>query len=390
MERMEGEQAQELLAPAPLPNVGSAVTGEESNLGTLESQAAPALPTFEEIMEILDEEEKRMELELVLNEDLIPTEKKRGVCPIGEDKQFSKFLRTSKQSADGGTFIDFIRERRNEKCLDSIIGHCSQFVSYVKSKSSLYHDLNGIKIIEAVCSNQPVLFHDHWNCLLRGGALQPGTIQNRIDSLQYMIEWFRSNCNNDLYYKYNQIIERLKEERNRFNSINRKKAWGNTIDKLIIKRQWIEEGVPGLQQLMVDSWRHFDALVSLSCFLPLSRVRYSWALSYSLASLWCLSVNSRTKSIESLTMGGLENIKQQNFHLSTSFKTSSVYHYQVISSHVVGLNLTLLVLCRLCTQLISFGCTSNIFALKSSLRSTTVPRQKFFSTGVGNHSALET
>jgi hypothetical protein len=329
-ERMEGEQTQELLAPAPLPNVGSVTSGEESSLGPVDSQSAPALPTFEEIMEILDEEEKRMDLELLLNEDLIPTEKKRGVCPIGEDKQFSRFLRTSKQSADGGTFHDFIRERRNEKCLDSIVGHCSQFVSYVKSKNSLYHDLNGIQIIETVCSDQPVLFHEHWNSLLRGGALQPGTIQNRIDSIQYMIEWFRCNCSNDLYYKYNQIIERLKEERNRFNSINRKKAWGNTIDKLIAKRQWIEDGLPGLQNLMLDSWRHFDALVSLACFLPLSRVRYSWALSYSLASLWCLSVNSRTKSIETLTMGALGNIQKQNFHLSTSFKTSKIYHYQVI------------------------------------------------------------
>jgi hypothetical protein len=34
---------------------------------------------------------------------------------------------------------------------------------------TLYHDLNGIKIIETVCSDQPVLFYEHWNSLLRGG-----------------------------------------------------------------------------------------------------------------------------------------------------------------------------------------------------------------------------
>jgi hypothetical protein len=290
-----------------------------------------SLPTFEEIMLIIEEEEKRMELETLLNKDLFPHEKKRGVCPIGQDRQFLKFLRESKQSQDGGTFLQYIQERRNEKCLDSILGHCAQFVSYVRSKNTRFRALNGFELIEAVCSDQPVLFHDHWNSLLRGGALQPGTIQNRIDSLQYLIEWYRSNCNvGDIYHKSSQIIERLKEERNRFNSINRKKAWGNTIDKLIKKRQWVEEGVPGLQSLMVDSWRYFDALVSLSCFQPLSRVRYSWALSYALASLWCLSVNSRVKSIEQLTMSALEIIGDQNFHLSTSFKTSSTYHYQVI------------------------------------------------------------
>jgi hypothetical protein len=75
---------------------------------------------------------------------------------------------------------------------------------------------------------------------------------------------------------------------------------------------------------------HCGPLISFSCFMPLNRQRYSWILCYALASMWCLAVNARVKSIELLTMKGVKDIQKQKFHLSTSFKTCLIYHYQVL------------------------------------------------------------
>jgi len=287
------------------------------------------IPSLNDILSKIDDEESRLEQERCLNEDLVPKEKRRGVCTITVDKEFKKFLRGHKYTSDGGTFWEYIKDRRSENCLEPIVNQCCQFVTYLKMKNESYLQVGGSEVIEAVTRNQPSLFHEYLNHLLRGGSLKPGTIHNRIDSIQYLIEWLRYNCNNEIYFKYSHIIERLKEERNRFHSINRKHHRENSIDQLVKKRLWVDDGVEGLQAMMLDSWPYFDALVSLSCYIPLSKTRYSWALSYTLASMWCLTVNARVKSIESLTMKAFKELQVKKFHLSKSFKTSSIYHYQV-------------------------------------------------------------
>jgi len=312
---------------------GNVETGSLPHVEEDNEETGSRPPTFEEIESIIDEEESRLKQDLCLNEDLIPKEKKRGVSSLLEDREFLKFLKNHHRASDGGTFLSFIQERRNHSCWDSILNHCCQLVTYVKMKGQEYQAMDPEALIESVIVRQPVLFHDYLNHLLRGGTLKPGTILNRIDSLQYLMEWFRCNSNNDVYYKFSHIIERLKEERNRFQSINRKKNRENSIDHLMKKRQWVDDGVEGLHQMMLDSYRYFDALISFSCFFPLNRQRYSWILSYSLASMWCLAVNARVKSIELLTMKGFKDIQKKKFHLSTSFKTCAVYHYQVSMSH---------------------------------------------------------
>jgi len=282
--------------------------------------------TLQDILQIVEEEETRLAQDISVNEDLLPKEKKRGVCSLVEDKEFSKFLLQTKED---GSFEQFIKERRTERSCHSMINHCSQFVTFVKFKNPLYQQLNEFALIEMIVLQQPGLFHEFLNHLLRSGGLQPGTIQNRIDSLQYLIEYCRCKCENHIYYNYSHIIERLKEERGRFQKITKKRNREKSLDYYIKSRQWISSGVEGLREIMIDSWRLFDSLVSLSCFTPLTRVRYSWALSYVLSSLWCLNMNARVKSIENLTMKELDNIAKCNFHLSTNFKTSNIYHYQV-------------------------------------------------------------
>lgn len=305
--------------------------GEGEREGEFEGEISQGnhLPTFEEILKIVEEEETRLMQETVLNEDLISKDKKRGVCTLSEDKDFQKFLLTHQHSSDGGTFEQFIKERRAPASIVPMMNHCCQFVTYLKSKSLIYQQLSSSMIIETVASTQPVMFYDYLNFLLRGGGLKPGTVENRIDSLQYLIEWIRCSTNNDIYFKYTHAIERLKEERLRIQKINRKLSRENSIDNLVKKRRWVDDGVVGLQNMMLDSWRYFDALISLSRWTQLSRARYSWLLSYALASMWCLSINARVKSIETLTMKGFQELQEKKFHLSTSFKTASTYHYQV-------------------------------------------------------------
>lgn len=322
-----------------MEDLGNSVgNSEDANMEEIDkiNDEVTEIITYDQIMDVIDEEERRLNQEHALNEDMIPKQKKRGVSSLSEDKEFMKFMVTHKTTTDSGTFLNFIEERRNEKCLKSILNQCAQFVTYVKSRCESYQRLVCASLIETVVCQHPAIFHDFLNNLLRDGSLQPSTVQNRIDSLQYLIEWCRCNCNTDTYFKYSHVIERLKEERGRFQSINRKKARENSIDKLIKKRMWVEDGVAGLQNIMLDSWRYFDALVCLKCYMPLSRARYTWALSYALASMWCLCINARVKSIEQLTMKGFKDLEEKKYFLSTTFKTSSKYHYQVIEYILVA------------------------------------------------------
>ena len=105
-----------------------------------------------------------------------------------------------------------------------------------------------------------------------------------------------------------------------------------SIEKMKELREWPSDGLPELQRLMIDSWPYFDSLVSLSCYQQISQHRYCWALSYALASLWIFQVNARSKAIEKLTMKDLEEMETNDFHLSSQFKTSTTYKYQIVAS----------------------------------------------------------
>lgn len=106
----------------------------------------------------------------------------------------------------------------------------------------------------------------------------------------------------------------------------------NTLQKLIDQREWVEEGMPKLLEMIQDSWSYFDALVCLACYQPLSCHQYSWALGYALSTMWVLNVNARNGCIERLTMKDFHDIGTTNFHLASKFKTSSKYQYQIVTT----------------------------------------------------------
>jgi hypothetical protein len=83
--------------------------------------------------------------------------------------------------------------------------------------------------------------------------------------------------------------------------------------------------------MMKDSWPYFDALLCLSLHQALTCKQYSWAVGYTLASLWVYAMNSRSQSIEKMTIKAIKEIKTNGFHLSSEFKTSSCYKFQIVS-----------------------------------------------------------
>lgn len=134
------------------------------------------------------------------------------------------------------------------------------------------------------------------------------------------------------------MSERLRLERRRFQLLEKRQTKANTLDSMIQQKEWVEDGMEGLMRMMKDSWTYFDALVCLSCYQPLSCHQYSWALGYSLASMWVMSVNARTGCIERMIMKDYHSIKKNQFHLSSDFKTSETYNYQIVmTTDIIGI-----------------------------------------------------
>jgi len=132
--------------------------------------------------------------------------------------------------------------------------------------------------------------------------------------------------------------DRLKIERKRFQLMDRRKQKNQTLDVLIQQREWVQNGLVGLLDMMKDSWEYYDSLVCLACYQPLSCHQYSWALGYALASLWVIASNARKGCIEKMTMKDQKLMEQQNFCLATDFKTSSTYSYQIVTTtDIVGI-----------------------------------------------------
>lgn len=82
----------------------------------------------------------------------------------------------------------------------------------------------------------------------------------------------------------------------------------------------------GLLEMLKDSFSYFDSLVCLSLYQPISSHQYSWCLGYALASMWVIATNSRTKSIERMTMKDYKNIKKNNFFYHLTSKHHLIIH----------------------------------------------------------------
>ena len=295
----------------------------------------PMIPTYKEIITRIVEEERRLMEEKSKNNVLIPKVVQKIPCKLPVNQHALQYFENPSMSPN---FSRYVKEKRVEQSAQAILNQCSQFVSYVKCNLK---DLVAGKSIQELLSitiqNHRLMFHEYLETLSQSGLKAP-TLLTRISSLMHLVNWLMM-INNDVdFHLLIEVNKRLELARSRYHQFQRREQENRSLDKLIRARKWVESGIPGLQDMMQDSWPYFDALICLSLHHALTCHQYSWAVGYTLASLWVYAVNSRSQSIEKMTMKSINEIQCNGFHLSSEFKTSSCYQYQIVSpTDILGL-----------------------------------------------------
>jgi hypothetical protein len=185
------------------------------------------------------------------------------------------------------------------------------------------------ELILDVVVHHPLLINEYFH-FLRETGLKCSTILARLNATLHLIQWLRLTTTEN-FQQLGEILDRLLIDRSRYNAISSIDQKKKTLDNLVKIRQWVEGGLPTLQSLMLDSWTYFDSLVSLTKYQILKSHQYSWALGFTLATLWVYGVNARAQSVETMTKKNYQQMENQGFYLSSHFKTSATYGYQIVS-----------------------------------------------------------
>jgi hypothetical protein len=312
-----------------LDNTPSENLTGSSPLESLEHFLNVTAESYEIISLKVFEEERRLKNLHLQNAQLIPNTPKKTPCSLPVDNAALKYF----ESTHGLllSFHNYISERRvSDTSTTSVLQQCCQFVSYLKTTLNTDKKIEIPTLLSDVVLNHPLLFHQYFQ-YLRDHGLKTSTVLIRLNSIFHLMHWMRMTRTQH-FTEFSHVIDRLAIDRNRFTSIESINQRNKTVENLIEKRQWAEGGLPTLQALMVDSFNYFDALVSLTKYQQLTSHQYSWALGFTLATFWVYGVNARAQSIESMTKKHFEEIQQNKFHLSSNFKTSPTYGYQIVSA----------------------------------------------------------
>lgn len=296
-----------------------------------EISSDPTSETFQSIVQVVIEEERRLIIEEERNSVLIPKTKRKISCIFTVHQESIDFLSKDSQN-NSMSFKKYVANKREEKGTMAVLKQCGQFFSYVRRHEKT-QDMNGMKpdeLILAVCEQTPAVFNNYFN-ILRDQSLKPSTILIHINSLTHLIDWLRMTANSH-FSNLTEVRKRLDLERRLSSAIATRANKLKTIERLIATKEWIEDGILGAQRMMRDCWPYFDALIRLSYHQRLSCHQFSWCVGYTLASLWVFAVNARSESIERMTLKSWKEITINQFSLSNKFKTSSTYQYQIIAS----------------------------------------------------------
>ena len=301
--------------------VNAAIMSEEVN-----SEANTPM-TYLDVVSRIVEEERRLSEQKKQNEDLIPVVEKKTKCILPINQQALQYFKNSNLTTN---FSQYVKEKRVDQSAEAILNHCAQFISFVKGKLRDTLTATSIReILLTIVKNNRLIFQEHLDALTQSG-LKHATLLTRISSLIHLVNWMMLTTETD-FQSLIEINKRLEMARTRYVLLQRRIHQTESLDDMIKSRRWVESGIVGLQQMMKDSWSYFDALICLSLHHGLSSHQYSWALGYTLASLWVYAVNSRSQSIEKMTMKAIQEIQLTGFHLSQEFKTSAAYKFQIVS-----------------------------------------------------------
>ncbi len=284
--------------------------------------------TYESISTKVFEQERRSNNFKSVNLLQIPQRPKKSPCSLPINSNAMKFFK-SKTLNQSMTFETYIHERReNETSTQGVLQQCSQLISFLKLNLNL-DEMEMRELLNEVVVNHPLLINGYFH-FLRESGLKCATILSRINSTLHLIQWLRLTTMEN-FQALGEIVDRLTIDRSRYNAISSIDQRKKTLENLVEMRQWVEGGLPVLQSLMVDSWPYFDSLVSLTKYQILRAHQYSWALGFTLATLWVYGVNSRAQCVERMTLKNFKEIEEKNFYLTSKFKTSSTYGYQIVS-----------------------------------------------------------
>lgn len=126
-----------------------------------------------------------------------------------------------------------------------------------------------------------------------------------------------------------QAVEVLQSEVKRLSALTNAQQFDDKqLSKAIIAREWCD--LEDLVAMLVSDWRYFNLLVILSLHTKLTVSQYTWATSFALASMWVFEANARAQSIETLTMASVNGRTGSIFDLSSKFKTSKYYDFQIV------------------------------------------------------------
>lgn len=289
--------------------------------------------SFYDLINIIIEEETRLSQLTAQNKELIPAHQKKVKCILSIDKEALDFLSkriTTPPNKERMSFIEFLTQKRVKISINPILNQSAQLLVYLKNNFKCEENQSSYLLLLLVSRDQPTLLNEYFTVLQQQG-FKSSTILTRINSAILLVDYIRMITDSD-FRNLTDLIERLGRERTFYHTINSRENQQKTREKLIQLREWGENGIIGLQRLMVQGWTYFDALIRLSLHEKLTCHQYSWSLGYTLASLWIFAVNARGQSIERMTMKDWKEMKTHQFHLANEFKTSRQYQYQIVSS----------------------------------------------------------
>ena len=311
----------------PLPETQTQAP-ETQTPGTQTQDIPLTAQSYNEILTRIVEEERRLIDEKWKNDPLIPQVVQKTACKIPINKPALQYFNNPTMTTN---FSRYVKEKRVEQSAQAILNQCSQFVSYVKCNlKELMLNKPTQELLTITIQNHRILFHEYLETLNQSGLKAPSML-TRISSLVHLVNWMMMTNNDVDFQLLIEVNKRLEIARARYQHLQRREHENRSLDKLIKARKWVESGIPGLQDMMSDSWLYFDALICLSRHHALTCHQYSWAVGYTLASLWVYAINSRSQSIEKMTMKAMKEIQSSGFHLSNEFKTSSCYQFQIVS-----------------------------------------------------------
>lgn len=298
-------------------------------LGQEEDPKECITETFESIATRVFEQERRLQNLSLQNSVLIPNKIKKTPCSLPIHKEALKFFKKERNNLSL-TFEKYVMERReNQTSTDATLQQCSQFISYLEMNLQNMN-LSVPELLSSAVQHHSLLFHQHFQ-FLRDNGLKYSTILLRLNAIFHLIQWMRMTRNEN-FQEFSQVLDRLMIDRCRYNALAAQMQRKKTVENLIQMREWVDGGILALQEIMLDSWPYYDALVSLSKYQILTSRQYSWCLGFTLASLWIYGVNARPKCIELMKMKDFHEMENNQFHLSSNFKTSSTFGYQIVSA----------------------------------------------------------